>query len=138
MTTTVLKKDSATLEKLSRDVQTLKRQMRRLTAMLGAGAPDGVPAGPPQATRRDFVPVEKREFRQVVMTVAEAAAALELGEEQVRRLLRAEKLAGIPLGGRAGWQVSRESVEDMVQARQTFTRPQSGTATAARKDKARR
>ena len=121
----------ATLDALARDVQTLKRQVRRLTALLQDDA--AKPAGPPDAARRDLLPVPKRSFTDVVMTVPQAAAALGLGEEQVRRLLRAEKLAGIPLGGRAGWQVSRESVMGMVAGRQTFpSRPAPRTATAAR------
>ena len=123
--------NSQTLDTLARDVRTLKRQVRRLTALLQDDATK--PAGPPAAARRDFLPVPKRSFSDVVMTVPQAAAALGLGEEQVRRLLRAEKLAGIPLGGRAGWQVSREAVMEMVVARQTFpSRPASRTATAAR------
>jgi excisionase family DNA binding protein len=45
------------------------------------------------------------------MTVAEAAALLEVGEEQVRRLLRSGELTGVPYGGRVGWRLSREYVE---------------------------
>lgn len=44
------------------------------------------------------------------MTVAEAAEQLGIGEEQVRRLLRSGSLAGIPLGGRYGWRISRASI----------------------------
>lgn len=41
------------------------------------------------------------------MSVAEAAQELGLSHEQVRRHLRAGRLRGMPLGGRAGWRVSR-------------------------------
>jgi excisionase family DNA binding protein len=44
------------------------------------------------------------------MTVAEAAAALEIGEEYVRRLLRRGTLIGVPFGGRTGWRLPRDYV----------------------------
>ena len=122
--------NSQSLDALARDVRTLQRQVRTLTALLQDDA--SKPAGPPAAARREFLPLPKRSFHDVVMTVPQAATALGLGEEQVRRLLRAEKLAGIPLGGRAGWQVSRESVTEMVEARRTFPRRATASATAAR------
>ena len=45
------------------------------------------------------------------MTVAEAAAKLNLGEEQVRRLLRRGLLSGVAFGGRTGWRLHRASVD---------------------------
>lgn len=44
------------------------------------------------------------------ITVAAAARELELSLEQVRRHLRSGNLRGTPLGGRAGWRVSRADV----------------------------
>jgi len=41
------------------------------------------------------------------MSVEEAALVLNLSQEQVRRHLRAGRLHGVPLRGRAGWRVSR-------------------------------
>jgi excisionase family DNA binding protein len=111
----------AAVTQLKREVAALQRQVRQLTGMIRPSTP----SGPPADSRKDFVRLEKRDFRDVVMTVGEAAGALGLGEEQVRRLLRAEKLAGVPLGGRAGWQVSRESVMEMIAARQNFSRPRT-------------
>ena len=48
------------------------------------------------------------------MTVAEAADVLELGEEQVRRLLRTGTLIGVQFGGRVGWRLIREYVHDVA------------------------
>jgi excisionase family DNA binding protein len=56
------------------------------------------------------------------MTVAEAAAALAIGEEQTRRLLRAGTLFGVPLRGRAGWRVSRSTVDELLRARKATRR----------------
>ena len=134
MTTTTV--DAASRAARRRDVDTLKREVRRLMSLL-AERERGA-EGPPASTRSQFLPVRHRDLRDVVMTVAEAAAHLGLGEEQVRRLLRSEKLAGIPLGGRAGWQVSRESVEDMLAARTMLPRQRRASATAARKVRTRR
>ncbi len=127
MTTTTMDSSSllAAVAQLKREVAVLQRQVRQLTGLIRERPG---PSGPPADSRKDFVRVEKRDFRDVVMTVGEAGKALELGEEQIRRLLRAEKLAGVPLGGRAGWQVSRESVMEMAATRQTFSRPRTVAA----------
>jgi excisionase family DNA binding protein len=53
-------------------------------------------------------------LRYTGMTVAEAAIALGIGEEQVRRLLRRGQLIGVPFGGRVGWRLSREYVDEVV------------------------
>jgi excisionase family DNA binding protein len=45
------------------------------------------------------------------MTVAEAARALGVGEEQVRRLLRRSLLSGVQFGGSTGWRLPRAEVE---------------------------
>jgi excisionase family DNA binding protein len=65
----------------------------------------------------DFVPLELPPAGTHTMTVAEAAAALAIGEEQTRRLLRAGTLFGVPLGGRAGWRVSRSAVDELLRER---------------------
>ena len=62
----------------------------------------------------DFVPLGVAPAGTHTMTVAEAAAALAIGEEQTRRLLRAGTLFGVPLGGRAGWRVSRSAAEELL------------------------
>jgi excisionase family DNA binding protein len=61
---------------------------------------------------RDGVPVVSRPLDETSVTVAEAADMLELSQEQVRRLLRSGELVGIPFGGRHGWRLSREYVEE--------------------------
>jgi excisionase family DNA binding protein len=114
---------SRAVEQLKRDIAVLRRQVRELSRMLTTH--DAGSMGPPAGSRKDFVTLETRAFREVVMTVAEAGETLGLGDEQIRRLLRADKLAGVPLGGRAGWQVSRDAVMKMVAARQTFSKPRT-------------
>jgi len=53
-------------------------------------------------------------LRYAGMTVAEAALALGVGEEHVRRLLRRGELVGVPFGGRIGWRLSRDYVEQLI------------------------
>jgi excisionase family DNA binding protein len=74
----------------------------------------------------DFVPLELAPAGTHTMTVAEAAAALAIGEEQTRRLLRAGTLFGVPLGGRAGWRVSRSAVEELLRERASQTHARQG------------
>ena len=47
------------------------------------------------------------------MTVAEAAVALDVSEEYVRRMLRRGALEGVPFGGRTGWRLSRDYVQSV-------------------------
>src|ERR1017187_6550521 len=65
----------------------------------------------------DFTPLELAPAGTHTMTVAEAAAALAIGEEQTRRLLRAGTLFGVPLAGRAGWGGSRRAVDELLRER---------------------
>jgi excisionase family DNA binding protein len=53
-------------------------------------------------------------LRYTGMTVAEAAAALRVSEEHVRRMLRRGQLLGIQFGGRIGWRLAREHVAEMA------------------------
>lgn len=53
-------------------------------------------------------------LRHSGITVAEAAAILGVGEEQVRRLLRRGDLEGMPYGGRTGWRLSRSYVQTVA------------------------
>lgn len=48
------------------------------------------------------------------MTVAEAAVALRVSEEHVRRMLRKGQLVGVGFGGSVGWRLSRQHVEEMA------------------------
>jgi excisionase family DNA binding protein len=66
---------------------------------------------------RNAVMVEVPPPDSLGMTVSEAAVALRLGEEQVRRLLRQGRLLGVPYGGRRGWQVTRSSVSNYCEER---------------------
>lgn len=55
----------------------------------------------------EFVPMPDSPPGTFTVSVAEAARVLNLSQEQVRRHLRAGRLRGIALRGRAGWRVSR-------------------------------
>jgi excisionase family DNA binding protein len=68
---------------------------------------------------RNAVLVELPPPGSLAMSVGEAAQVLNLGEEQVRRLLRQGKLLGVPYGGRRGWEVTRSSVAEYARARAT-------------------
>jgi excisionase family DNA binding protein len=54
-----------------------------------------------------------RDLRYSGMTVSEAAAALGIGEEHLRRLLRRGELSGVPYGGRIGWRLARDYVAQL-------------------------
>lgn len=70
---------------------------------------------PGPATDRGASPAQRPSgLRYSGMTVAEAARALSLSEEHVRRLLRRGELEGIAFGGRIGWRLSRDYVADLV------------------------
>jgi excisionase family DNA binding protein len=55
-----------------------------------------------------------RDLRFSGMTVAEAAVALGVSEEHVRRLLRRGELVGVGYGGRIGWRLPRDYVLDLA------------------------
>jgi excisionase family DNA binding protein len=59
-------------------------------------------------------PARPSSLRYSGVTVAEASRILDLSEEHVRRLLRRGELEGIAFGGRVGWRMSREYVEDLA------------------------
>jgi excisionase family DNA binding protein len=48
------------------------------------------------------------------MTVAQAAAALGVSEEHVRRLLRRGELIGVSYGGKAGWRLDPQYVAEVA------------------------
>jgi len=70
------------------------------------------------------------DLRYSGMTVPEAAAALGIGEEYVRRLLREGQLVGVPFGGRTGWRLPRDYVLG-IQAQ--IAAAEEGKAAARRK-----
>ena len=55
-----------------------------------------------------------RDLRFSGMTAAEAAVALGVSEEHVRRLLRRGELVGVSYGGRIGWRLPRDYVLDLA------------------------
>jgi len=82
---------------------------------------------PARPSDREFEDVSVPSLEEASVTVPEAAQMLGIGAEQVRRLLRADRLAGVNLGGRAGWRVSRRSINSLIRERQTH-----GTGRTAR------
>ncbi len=88
-----------TARKTIADLQRSSQALSRAASREDHAAPASVPAS----------------LRYSGMTVAEAADVLELGEEQVRRLLRTGALIGVQFGGRVGWRLSREYVYDVAE-----------------------
>jgi excisionase family DNA binding protein len=106
------------LRRLQREVAELRA---RLDAMPGASGHGAQPSrhSPEKLTWAkkysidldNFEPLDASPVGTHTMNVAEAARALGLSLEQVRRHLRSGHLRGTALGGRAGWRVSRADVE---------------------------
>ncbi len=105
---------------VSETVRRLERELAELQARL-----DAMTATPPPQTHspearawagkhgidlEEFVPFPSAPPGTFTMSVADAAGELQLSQEQVRRYLRSGRLRGVPLGGRAGWRVSRYDV----------------------------
>ncbi len=55
-----------------------------------------------------------------------AARYSRITHDPTRRLLRAGTLFGVPLGGRAGWRVSRSAVEELLRERASQTHARQG------------
>lgn len=115
---------------LQQVVRRLQREVAELRARLDAITTDGEDqaAGKPSKemaawAKRHAVDLDELEpfdppsLGTHTMTVAEAARELDLSLEQVRRHLRSGHLRGTPLGGRAGWRVSRADVARFKQTR---------------------
>jgi excisionase family DNA binding protein len=66
------------------------------------------------AKRHDAARLMRDDLRFTGMTVAETAGALDLSEEHVRRLLRRGDLRGVSFGGRIGWRLPRDYVEELA------------------------
>ena len=113
---------ATTIADLERQVTGLQQELEEVRRFVGL--PRGrhsaaflAWAGAHGVDPEDFVPLELAPAGTHTMTVAEAAAARAIGEEQTRRLLRAGTLFGVPLGGRAGWRVSRSALEELLRER---------------------
>jgi excisionase family DNA binding protein len=105
---------SPSLSQVAQDVRTALRLLSDLSEQVGRL----VAATRPLATRaEDFESLEVPSLEEAAMSVPQAAAALGIGPEQTRRLLRAGTLAGVQLGGRRGWLVSKASVERLGRMR---------------------
>lgn len=102
--------DDAVVDALALELQRAMaavRSAQRLLAQL-----DREPKG--RGGRRQPAPTRQtRDLRYVGMTVAEAASALGVGEEHLRRLLRRGELSGVAYGGRTGWRLPRDYVLDL-------------------------
>jgi len=81
-----------------------------------------------------FAPFEAPPLGTYTMTVAEAALETGLGEEQVRRRLRAGTLRGVAQTGKAGWRVVRADVDRLAReksAQRDERRRKPGATTSA-------
>ncbi len=118
---------------LEQVVRRLQREVAELRARLDAMT-DAAADAPPRHSKEklawakrhridlgDFEQFEPPPPGTYTMTVAEAARQLDLSLEQVRRHLRSGQLRGTPLGGRAGWRVSRADVTRFRAARQALS-----------------
>jgi excisionase family DNA binding protein len=113
---------ASTIAELERQVTGLRREVEEMRRFIGLSQGQHSAAFLAWAADHgvdpdDFTPLELAPAGTHTMTVAEAAAALAIGEEQTRRLLRAGTLFGVPLGGRAGWRVSRSAVDELLRER---------------------
>jgi len=82
----------------------------------------------------EFAPFEAPPLGTYTMTVAEAALETGLGEEQVRRRLRAGTLRGVAQTGKAGWRVVRADVDRLAReksAQRDERRRKPGATTSA-------
>lgn len=91
-----------TARKVAAEMQRAREASRRSDDRQNA---DATPTAPPNPT-----------LRYGGMTVAEAAVALGVSEEQVRRLLRTGELTGVPFRGRVGWRLQRDYVNSLAAA----------------------
>ena len=97
----------AALAEIDRAIRTLRAAQRMLVTLQRAGD-QGTP--PKRSGLRGAA-----DLRYSGMTVIETAAALGLGEEHVRRLLRRGDLAGVPYGGTIGWRLDRAYVTRLAE-----------------------
>lgn len=120
-----------TLRDLQEKVDRLQAQLDALAAQLPTHAhpPEVVAWAQRHGIDLDeFVPYPDMPPGTFTMSVAEAARDLRLSEEQVRRHLRSGRLEGVPLGGRAGWRVSRFAVTQMRLDREGLPRALGNSA----------
>ena len=52
-----------------------------------------------------------------LMTVDQVAKRLQVNEQTIRRWLREGELTGVPFGGRTGWRISEEDLQDFIDRR---------------------
>jgi excisionase family DNA binding protein len=116
------------VRRLEREVADLRSRLDALTTDSRGGLPSGRHTKEKLAwARRHGVDLDALEpfsaptLGTHTMTVAAAARELGLSLEQVRRHLRSGRLRGIPLGGRAGWRVSRVDVARLRETREALS-----------------
>jgi excisionase family DNA binding protein len=89
------------VERASRDVREIQQRWSRLRREL-------------HYLRRSQQPPH---VRHMGVSVREAAAALDVSEDHLRRLLRQGLLIGVRYGGRIGWRLSRRYVNHLAEHR---------------------
>jgi excisionase family DNA binding protein len=63
---------------------------------------------------REGIPVHSPPLEEISVSVAEAAGMLGLSRDQVRRRLRSGDLLGVHCGGRLGWRLHRDYVQELA------------------------
>ena len=114
------------VRRLLKEVAELRARMDAISAASGEAQPSRhSPEKLAWAKRhridlKEFEPLDAPQVGTHTMSVAEAARELNLSLEQVRRHLRSGNLRGTPLGGRAGWRVSRVDVARLKEMREAL------------------
>ena len=54
-----------------------------------------------------------------LLTVDQVAERLQVNEQTIRRWLREGELTGVPFGGRTGWRVSEEDLQEFLDRRRS-------------------
>jgi hypothetical protein len=101
-------------DELDEALAALQTARRILAEMRRSQGSPGQGGGGPVHGKTGRSPGLAPSLRYSGWSVAQTAAALGIGEEQVRRLLRRGELAGVSFGGRVGWRLVPEYVQEVA------------------------